>query len=43
MFRTAQRRMLRLIIQTQRKFKTKNKEAFDGKDVQNEEMNEDAQ
>ena len=41
--RTAQRRMLRLILQTKESTKSKNKEDFGGKDIQNDEMSEDAQ
>ena len=42
LLRTIQRRMLTLIVQTQRKYKKKNKEDLERKDIQNE-MSEDAQ
>ena len=35
--------MLCLIFQTKRKYKQKNKEDLDGKDIQNDEMSEDTQ
>ena len=43
MLRTSQRRLLRLITQMRRKNEKKNKEDFDGNDVKNEEVSEDAQ
>ena len=42
LLRTIQRRMLTLIVQTQRNYKKKNKEDLERKDIQNE-MSEDAQ